>query len=322
MRILLTGSNGFVGGRIVAEAQRRGWSVIGVGRSQHSASPVDRYLSHDLGNPLQLDDTVDSVVHCAALTSPWAPPAAYQRANVDGTRHLLAWAATHGAPPVHYVSSSSVFYTAGDQLNLTERSAIPAPERQINTYSRSKLAGERLTHGYPGAWSILRPRAVFGPGDTVLLPRVVAAAKAGRLPHFVRGDRAPVLVDLTHVQVVAHYVCEAVARGTTGAVNLTNGEPVQLYPFLFALLDDLGLPRPKRRVPVRLAMGLARASEIASARLLNYAEPPITTFGVSMFAHSKTFDVSRCQQLLGPPTVSVEEGRRSLVDWWRRERVG
>lgn len=322
MRILLTGSNGFVGTRIVGEAHRRGWQVLGVGRQQQPTSQVDHYLSHDLGTPLQLDETVDAVVHCAALASPWARPQAYQRANVDGTRHVLAWAAAHGAPPMHYVSSSSVFYTDDDQLNLTERSPIPAPDRQINSYSRSKLAGERLVQSYPGAWSILRPRAVFGPGDTVLLPRVIAAAKAGRLPHLVRREAAPVLVDLTHVQVVAHYVCEAVAQGVTGPVNLTNGEPVELYPFLFALLDDLGLPRPKRRVPVQLAMGFARASEIASARLLNYAEPPITTFGVSMFAHSKTFDVSRCRDLLGPAPVSIDEGRRGLVEWWRGQGVG
>ena len=322
MRLLLTGSNGFVGTRILAEAKRRGWSVLGVGRRQHPGGPVDHYLSHDLGTPLQLDEPVDSVVHCAALASPWAPPEAYRSANVDGTRHVLAWAAAHGAPPVHYVSSSSVFYTAHDQLNLTERSPIPAPERQINIYSRSKLAGERLVQSYPGRWSILRPRAVFGPGDTVLLPRVIAAAKAGRLPHLVRPEAAPVLVDLTHVEVVAHYACEAVARGVTGPVNLTNGEPGELYPFLFGLLDDLGVPRPKRRVPVGLAMALARASEIASARFLNYAEPPITTFGVSMFAHSKTFDVSRCRELLGPAPLSIEEGRRGLVDWWRGQRVG
>lgn len=316
MRILLTGSNGFVGGRIVADARRRGWRVVGIGRQSAPASPVDRYLRHDLADPLRLDERVDAVVHCAALASPWARPEAYRRANIDGTRHVLEWARSHGSPPVHYVSSSSVFYTRHDQLGITEDSPIPAPDAQINTYARSKLAGERLVEAYPGPWSILRPRAVFGPGDTVLLPRVVTAARAGRLPLLVRREPEPVVTDLTHVDTVAHYVAEAVGRGVTGAVNLTNGEPVELYPFLFALLDDLGLPRPTRRVPVGVAMALARASEIAST-LRGYREPPITTFGVSMFAHSKTFDVTRCRTLLGPPPLGLEDGRRVLVDWWR-----
>ncbi len=317
MRILVTGSNGFVGGRVVAAAHDRGWQVVGLGRQAVPAGPLDAYHRHDLGDPLRLDETVDAVVHCAALASPWACPEAYRRANLDGTRHVLEWARSRGAPPVHYVSSSSVFYTRADQLALTEDSPIPAPADQINVYSRSKLAGERLVGAYRGEWSILRPRAVFGPGDTVLLPRVVTAARAGRLPLLVRRDPTPVLTDLTHVDVVAHYVVEAVARGLTGAVNLTNGEPVELYPFLFGLLDDLGLPRPTRRVPVGAAMALARASEIVSATVLGYREPPITTFGVSMFAHSKTFDVTRCRTLLGPPPFSVEDGRRDLVAWWR-----
>ena len=322
MRMLLTGSNGFVGGHIAAAARRHGWTVLGLGRQPAPATAVDQYVRHDLGEPLTLNEAVDVVVHCAALASPWAPPEAYQRANVDATRNVLDWAEGHGIPPVHFVSSSSVFYTAADQLNLTEQSPIPAPADQLNAYSRTKLAGERLVGRYPGAWSVLRPRAVFGPGDTVLLPRVVAAARAGRLPHFVRRDRAPVLVDLTHVEVVAGYVCEAVARGVTGPVNLTNGEPVQLYPFLFSLLDDLGVPRPRRHVSVGMAMALARASEIVSARLMNYAEPPITTFGVAMFAYSKTFDITHCRALLGEPAMSIEAGRRDLVAWWRSNGVG
>lgn len=317
MRILLTGSNGFVGGHLAAEAQRRGWQVAGLGRQAGPAVPVTAYHRRDLSAPLELDETVDAVVHCAALASPWAPPHAYRSANLDGTRHLLGWAAAHGRPPVHYVSSSSVFYRRADQLGLTERSPIPAPDEQLNDYSRTKLAGERLVEQYPGAWSILRPRAVFGAGDTVLLPRVVASARAGRLPLFVRSQETPVLADLTAVEVVAHYVCEAVARRVTGPVNVTNGEPVELYPFLFSVLDELRLPRPSRRVPVPVAMALARASELVSAALLGYREPPITTFGVTMFAYSKTFDVSHCRALLGEPPISLDEGRRRLVAWLR-----
>ena len=317
MRILLTGSNGFVGRGVVRAARQRGWQVVGLGRQPSPASAVDSYRRHDLAEPLRFHEEVDAVIHCAALASPWAPPQAYRTANVDATRLVLEWAAAHGEPPVHYVSSSSVFYSRADQLGLTEESPIPAPSDQLNTYSRTKLHGELLVHGYPGRWSILRPRAVFGPGDTVLLPRVVAAARAGRLPLLVRRVPAPVLADLTHVDVAAHYITEAVAREVTGTVNLTNGESVELYPFLFGLLDDLGVPRPNRRVPVGLAMALARSSEIVSACLLNYREPPITTFGVSMFASSKTFDITRCRTLLGPPPMSLEEGRRSLVEWWR-----
>jgi hypothetical protein len=55
---------------------------------------------------------------------------------------------------------------------------------------------------------------------------------------------------------------------------------------------------------------------------MNYAEPPITTFGVAMFAYSKTFDITHCRALLGEPAMSIEAGRRDLVAWWRSNGVG
>ncbi|MBT8226508.1 MAG: NAD(P)-dependent oxidoreductase [Dactylosporangium sp.] len=315
MRLLLTGSNGFVGGRIATEAQARGHDVIGLGRAAHPAHALGGYIRHDLAEPLVgvFGDRVDAVVHCAALSVPWAAPAAFARANQDGTRHVVEWCRANGQPPLVYISSSSVFYRNADQLDLTEDSPIPPAREQLTAYSRTKRAGELLTQEYPGAWTILRPRAVFGPGDTVLLPRIIAAARRGRLPLLERRDGRRVVCDLIYVDNVAQYVLTAVEQGITGVYNLTNGEPVELYPFLFDALDQLGCPRPTRRVPIGLAMGAARAMETASAVFAGYREPPITRFGVSVFAYSKTFDVRKCHRDLGRPAVGLAEGVARLV---------
>jgi nucleoside-diphosphate-sugar epimerase len=188
VRLLLTGSNGFVGGRIAERAMSRGHQVIGVGRAASPTHPVTDYLRHDLATPLTLAARVDAVVHCAALAVPWAAPAAFESANRDGTRHIVDWCNANGQPPLVYISSSSVFYRNADQLDLTEDSPIPADGEQLTAYSRTKRAGELLTLGYRGPWTIMRPRAVFGPGDTVLLPRIIDAARRGRLPVLERRD--------------------------------------------------------------------------------------------------------------------------------------
>ena len=188
MRILLTGSNGFVGGDLASFLMRRGHSVVGLGRSPEPIGAVGEYLRRDLGEPLDWDGTVDAVVHCAALASPWAAPAAFERANVEGTRHVVEWCSSHGRPHLVYISSSSVFYRTEDQLGLHEGSPIPADCDQINVYSRTKRIGERLVEAYDGPSTILRPRAVFGPGDRVLFPRILRAARAGRLPLIRRRD--------------------------------------------------------------------------------------------------------------------------------------
>lgn len=322
MRLLLTGSNGFIGSRIATAALDHGWQVIGVGRSVRPTGPVSSYHRHDLTRPLDLDEQVDAVVHCAALASPWASPQHFQANNVDATSHVVSWAQDHGSPPLVFVSSSSVLYRNADQLDLTEESPVPGDAEQINTYSRTKLAGERLVRAYSGPWTILRPRAVFGPGDTVLLPRLIEAARRGQLPLFSRPDGHPVVTDLTYVDVVAQYTLTAIERGATGVYHLTNGQPVELYPFLFDVLDRLGQPRPTRRVPVGVAMALAGAGEAISAAFLGYREPPITRFGVSMFAYSKTFDITACRRDLGDPPVSLAEGVQQLVAWWATQGRG
>ncbi len=328
--LLLTGSNGFIGGYAVDAAHAAGWRVVGIGRTAAPArtptgSMVDRYVRHDLRHPLAAgpDEQVDAIVHGAALASPWAAPRDYIAHNITATRHVLDWAAAHGHPPVHFVSSSSVFYRPTDQFDIRESTPIPPDEEQVNGYSRSKAVAERLVAAYEpyrGPWSILRPRAVIGPGDTVVLPRVVEAARRGQLPLFRRRDGRAVRCDLTPVQTVAHDIVAAVTTGATGAYNLTNGESVELYPFLIDVLQRLDVPTPTRRLPVGLAMAAAGLAEQVSARFLDYREPAITRFGISMFAYSKTFDATRARAAFGPPPLSLAECVDGMVASWDRAR--
>jgi len=313
---LLTGCNGFVGGAVAADALSRGWQVVGLGRQPAPAHPVTSYVRHDLSAPLPRDAVpgqIDAVVHAAALASPWAPPRAFVAANVDGTKHVARWAADHGAPPLVHVSSTSVLYRDADQTGLTEDAPVPPDDEQINVYSRTKSIAERVVAHYPGPLVVVRPRAVFGAGDTVLLPRIIAAARRGVLPVLEPADGPPVVVDLAVVQTVAHYIIEAIERQVTGLFHLTNAEPVELYPLLTDILDRLGLDVRLQRVPVGLARTLAGTAELFSATLMGWAEPPLTRFGVSALSQSRTFDVSRTLATLGPPAVSVAEGVEAVV---------
>ncbi|OJX96105.1 MAG: hypothetical protein BGO96_07440 [Micrococcales bacterium 73-15] len=336
MRLLLTGSNGFLGTRIAQDAVARGWGVLGLGRAArpNPASPVAGYLSHDLAYPLtepvadgaiersiaaRLSGPVDAVVHAAALASPFAPPEDYIAANVRGTEHVAAWAERygrreHGEPlPLVYVSSSSVVYRDADQLDLTEDAPTPPLREQVNDYSRTKLLGERVAQRYRGRSVVLRPRAIIGAGDTVLMPRILRLAERGVLPVLEPRSGPRVVVDLSDVGTVAHYVTQALAREATGTYHLTNAEPVELYPFALDLLDRLGVRARTVRVDPRLLRAVAGASERFSARFLGYREPPITRFGVSVLSRSKTFDVTRALTDLGAPAVSLARSVEEIV---------
>ena len=117
--------------------------------------------------------------------------------NVGGTEHVIAGCVRHSVRRLIVVSSPSVLFNGRDQHLLTD--AAPYPARFISTYSATKKLAEDRVHaaisqGLPAL--ILRPKAIFGPGDTTLLPHLISAARQGRLPQIGAGRN---LVDLTYV---------------------------------------------------------------------------------------------------------------------------
>lgn len=315
MKLLLTGASGFIGGRFMQRFRGTpGLDLLGVGRR----ALVDTdYRAMDLSRPFDLDFAPDVVIHAAALSSPFAPRREYLRHNVDATRHVVDWCRAHGLPKLIYISSSSVHYRPRDQLGIREDDPIgPA---FANTYAETKAAGETLVRDYPGAWTILRPRAVFGPGDTVLFPRLLAAAERGRLPRIVR-DGPPAVGDLISVDALADYMLRAAQRpDAVGAFNLSHGEPVEMQAFIADIFRRLDLPPPTRTVSYRVARTAAHAAELAWTLLPLRGEPPVTRFGIDVLSFSKTFDIAKARSVLGAPSQTLAEGVETFVAWQKAQ---
>lgn len=315
MKILLTGASGFIGGRFMQRFRDTpGLDLLGVGR--RALADAD-YRAVDLSRPFDLDFAPDVVIHAAALSSPFAPRREYLRHNVDATRHVVDWCRAHGLPKLIYISSSSVHYRPCDQLGIREDDPIgPA---FANTYAETKAAGEALVRDYPGTWTILRPRAVFGPGDTVLFPRLLAAAKRGRLPRIVR-DAPPAVGDLISVDALADYMLRAAQRPEAiGAFNLSHGEPVPMQDFIADIFRRLDLPPPTRTVSYRVARTAAHAAELAWTALPLRGEPPVTRFGIDVLSFSKTFDIAKARAVLGAPSQTLSEGIDAFVAWQKAQ---
>jgi len=308
MKILVTGASGFVGGAVMRRARDLGWEVRGVGRRPCAESG---YTPLDLSRPFALDFNPDVVVHAAARSSPWGRPGDFQAQNVAATRHVLDYCATHGRPHFIYISTAAVLYRNEHQLGLNE--ATPVPDIAVNEYARTKRQGELLARAYAGDTCILRPRAVFGPGDTVVFPRILQALKKGRLP-LITSDR-PVWGDLIYIDTLVEYILRAAAKRATGLYHLTNGEPVEIYAFLGRICSALALPPPSRRMSAKQMMRIAGAMEVIHRICPFLGEPPLTVFGVGVFAWSKTFDVSRTVRDLGTPSVNLKEGLDRFIAW-------
>lgn len=314
-KILITGASGFVGGSFCRQfADRDDVEIRGLGRR---AMDLPGYIQADLTQPLRLDWKPDVVIHAAARSSPWGSLGEFRKHNVDATQHVVDFCKAQGVPRLIYISSSSVFYREADQLGMTE--ASPIGQEFVNHYARTKYEGEELVRTFPCSYAILRPRAVFGPHDTVLFPRILRAAQQGRMA-FISRPGAPAIGDLIYIDALCDYMLRAALDcSITGEFNLTNNEPVEIQSFLLRIFAALGLATPTRSIPRERALIIGTMLERVFKLLLPWKEPPITRFGVGVLAFSKTFDVSKSLRVLGPPSVSLEEGLRRFIEWQKQQ---
>ncbi|GAA2045430.1 NAD(P)-dependent oxidoreductase [Agromyces tropicus] len=321
-RVLVTGATGFVGGALLRALRARAdVDARGVGRRPVDDPAIARVdLSRPFAPPFGPEFRPDVIVHAAARASQWGTRAQYRAQNVDATANVLDLARRSGTRRVVHVSSTSVLYRRADQFGLSE--TAPAGPDFLNEYARTKHEGEELVRRHAGEWVVVRPRAVFGPGDTTLLPRILAAARRGRLP-FLGDPDHPAVGDLLYIDVLADaLVSAALAPGIAGTtVNLASGEPVPLMPTIARILRELGLPVPRRTIPRRAALGLATAAETAWRVGRLGGEPPLTRYAVWLLASSKTFDVSLARRLFGPPSLSTDEAIDRTIAAARRDLV-
>lgn len=319
MRVLITGVSGFVGGALGCHLKtEHGLHVMGLSRRPPRENATDNFLAADLAAGIPaVRGPLDAIVHCAALTSPWAPPMAFRQSNVVATRNVIELAHRLEVPYLVLISSSSVFYRPGDQLGITETTPLPA--EPVNAYAATKREAERLVRASGLAAAIIRPRAVFGAGDTVLFPRILRAARFGVLPRFTRPDGGRAIGDVVSIDNLVRFIAAALERRVTGEINVTDGRPVDIYEFLGGVLEKLGLRPPRLMMPAARAMRIAGVMETISRTLLGWREPPLTRFGVAVLSQSKTFDISRARALLGDPAIPTAEAIDRFVAWQKAE---
>lgn len=316
-KILITGASGFVGGSFWRRfSARKDLEIRGIGRR---ALDFPGYISTDLTQPLELDFRPDVVIHAAARSSPWGSLNEFRRQNVEATRHIVDFCEKQGVRKLVYISSSSVFYQEWDQHSITEFD--PIGPKFANHYARTKYEGEQIARGFTGQVVILRPRAVFGPNDSVLFPRLLRAAQEGRMVRISRAG-PPAVGDLIYIDTLCDYILKAtIDSKITGDFNLTNNHQVEIQAFISEVFERLELPPATRAIPRPLAMFLATLVEWTYRLLLPDKEPPITRFAVGVLGYSKTFDVSKSLQALGPPSITIEEGLDHFIAWQKQEGI-
>ncbi|MFI9308921.1 NAD-dependent epimerase/dehydratase family protein [Streptomyces triculaminicus] len=292
-RIAVTGASGFCGGHIATAAAEFA-DVVCVGRRP---GPVGRHVPWDAAREAPDLAGADVVIHCAAAVG---DPALGSRAealmravNVDGTARLMEAA---GGRPVVWVSSASVYDPRRDRSLVREDHPVSG---HLNAYGRTKAEGERLALD-AGAVA-LRPRAVYGPGDPHLLPRLRARMRAGRL--LLPGP--DVRLSLTAVENLADAALVA-AGWPPGAYNIADGEAYARDATLRGVLRAHGDEVTIRHLPYGVARFAARSAE-AAARLRPGAEVALSRYAVDQLAHRVVLDITKARGCGWAPRRTLED---------------
>jgi len=288
VRIAVTGASGFVGGAAATALADRGHDVTGFGRRPLGwRHPRGTYEVWDLTAGPRHGE-YDAVVHSAALADDWAPLSEAMLANQLGTRTVVS--SFPGARIVH-LSTSSVYDAFTPSIKIPESAAPVA--RFLSSYSESKTAAEAELVGLDAV--ILRPHAVYGPGDTTLLPRILDGIRGGRL---ALPEGAEVSHTLTHIDNLVHAI-ELALTGPAGIYNIGDDTDVLLSAVLREFLDRRGRADVTiASIPYAIAYAAATAIETAH-RLARRGHPRLTRYAVSQLGLERTLDLTAARTSLG-----------------------
>lgn len=318
MRIFVTGASGFVGGAATSALGLAGHTVRAMSRSPKS----DPVIAERGATPVRCDlenvtaahiGDAEAVVHCAAFVEQWGPREAWRKFNVDGTARMLAASREGGVKRfIHIGTEAALFH--GQHLRGVDETYPLAPNSPY-PYSSTKAQAERLVRdtNAPGFETIvLRPRFIWGPGDTTLLPVIEAMARAGKFM-WVNSGRA--MTSTTHIDNLVCAIELALTKGRGGEAYFILDDGVRpMRDMMTGMAASRGLTLPDKSVPGWAADAIGGTCEILWSWLPLKGEPPLTRFSAMIMSRDAILKDDKARAEMGyRPVISVEDGMRGLA---------
>ena len=299
LKIALTGGTGFVGSHVLELALAEGHVVKALTRRDQPPRDGVEWIAGDLADRSALEmlvADVDAVIHVAGVLTA-SNAAAFELGNVGGTLSMLAAA------------------TAGGVRRFVHVSSLAAREPKLSLYGASKASAEDLVQGSGLDWAIVRPPAVYGPGDKETLElfrmaklRLMLMPPKGRLSLLHVGDLARLLLALTQYEAPSSTLIEpddGKARGWSHR------------GFARALGTAVGTKPTIVSSPGVLLRLAARADQ-----LVRGPSAKLTTDRAAYFSHHNwVVDSKRgAPPELWRPQVPTEQGLKDTADWYRAQK--
>jgi nucleoside-diphosphate-sugar epimerase len=324
-KILITGAGGFLGGRTAKHfaSQYPDYSVIASSRrndrqeelNNHGCNFVQGDLC-DLDFCIKTTREVDIIVHCAALSAPFGEYQNFYKANFIATKNLLEAAQENQVKKFIFISTPSIYYNFNDRYNVKESDELP--KRFVNAYAETKLMAEQLVlskNNLQFKTLALRPRAIIGAEDTVILPRILEAYSKGRLKIIGDGKNICDLTCAVNVITAIEKAIEATSEAYGEAYNITDNESINFWDAVNYTLTSLGHPAVRKKIPKFLASVAASVIE-QHAKIITKKEPVLTKYGVGLLHQNFTLNIDKAKSKLNyTPKMSTYEGINEYIAW-------
>ncbi len=315
----VTGGSGFVGGRLIERLVGDGVRVRALARSASSAERVRALgaepIPGDLGSLLALTAGArgcDVVFHAAAELGDWGDPRTFWQTNVLGTRRMVRAARDAGVRRLVHVGTEAALLAGQPLVAVDETAPLRPDSPALYSATKARAEIEVLAGAGRGLEAVDdRPRFVWGPGDTTLLPALREQVEAGRFA-WLGGGRHRTAT--THVDNTVEGLVLAATRGEDrGVWFVTDGDDLPFREMVERLLATQGVDAGDRSIPVPAARALAAAGEAAWKALPLPGRPPLTRFALWIASLECTIDTAKAERELGyTPVVSRDEGLAAL----------
>ncbi len=326
MRILVTGSTGFLGKHLIRKiSQNHDLEIRALVRTSNQ-DILDFLKDHnteifkgditDKEACIQAGKDCEIIIHMAAFLSDWDPWKKFHEVNVRGAENILESAIKNKVKQFIFISTNDVY-------GFSHKTVITEDEK-INPdnfgYCKSKaMAQIILQNGLKEAkipLTILYPLWIFGPEDKTFIPGIIEILQ-GNIAITI--GKKTNLVPLTYVKNLVYYIEKAIGNSTAYNRGYFIGleEKVLWKDFYQFFIDSLGFKPKFIRLPRWFGLCIAGLIEFWYWILPLKSRPPITRYVIKNFGNRVIYSTEKVRKDLGPPPYNLEKSMKETFDYFK-----
>lgn len=324
MRILVTGGTGFTGRALVKRLIAEGHEVVALDYKEGLKTGELR----DMGAEVVIGSVTDKatinkcmknveIVHhlAAAFREMNVPDSYYREVNVGGTRNALEAAYNENVKKFIYCSTCGVHGNIDNPPGDEDAPIQPADYYQQTKYEAEPIVHEFYKKGMKTV--ILRPAAIYGPGDPERFFMIFKRVAGGRFPMFGNGKTYyhPLYIDNL---IDAHMLSMEDGKGDGEAYLIADEDYIEIKELVKKVADAMNVQVSIPHFPV---MPLVVAGHICEKMCKPFGiTPPIFPRRVDWYRQNRAFKIDKAKRDLGyQPKIDLDEGLRRTARWYKEE---